>query len=469
MLNEKVLNNKFIKEWLAFSGGSETPFIMNLWTMISGVSACLGRRNKLIIGRQTFYPNMYVLLVGPPAVRKSTSASLIENILKEYTELKFGPTDTAGKKQGVITSFFNHYEKPRLEAMLEEKQKEATGGLDSSIFEGETNEAEKAKAAIQNAFSKAKEKRKEKKPNSELFIIADELINFIGQNQVEMIGMLTEIFNPKSTYEYSLAKETKFIYRPCLNLLGCATPTGLATHLPPSSIGSGFSSRVIMVYEGKAAKKIYPVPPLNKDLEASIGHKLATLSEWEYDFDANDDVVDLIGSIYNTYVPNINDSRFLAYENRRLDHLHKLAMVLAACEERTTVTKLDIIDAHRILEETEKGMKHALGEIGMDKISLAKQRFKELLDNSWPLGVSISAVRGDMLRDMNSNEFNNTMEEFISRGYCIKEIKEHKTAKGSIDVPMLIPAMPIEKKKDRTSKTILDSLMTEKAFSKEKD
>lgn len=466
MINEEHLNNKFIKDWLAFCGGSETPFIMNLWTMLSGVAACLGRRNKLVIGRQTFYPNMYVFLVGPPAVRKSTSADLMKNILIDFTEIKFGPTDTAGKKQGVIASYFNHYEKPLLDKLMEE-EKAKEQKLDSSIFEDIKADVERDKQRmdkINEAFSKARSKKKEKKPPSELFVLADELINFVGQNQVEMIGMLTEIYNPKIKYEYSLAKETKFIYKPCLNLLGAATPAGLATHLPPSSIGSGFSSRVIMVYEGRAGSKVYPVPPLDDDKRKIIGEQIRNLSTWENEFTASDEVVDLISTIYDTYTSNINDTRFLAYEARRLDHLHKLAMILAACEDRTELSKLDVIDAHRILEATEVNMKHALGEIGLDKISLAKQRFKELLDNSWPMGVTLSAVRGDMLRDMNSNEFNNTVEEFISRGYCIRDTKTEKTARGNVRIDMLVPAMPIVKKKITSSKSVLAQLMTEETL-----
>lgn len=441
MLDETQLNNKFVKDWLEYCGGSESPFLFNLWSGLTTVSACLGRRSFVTIGRFKYVPNMYVFLIGPAAVRKSSAGSIGKKLLEKYTDVKFGPTDTGGKKQGLIGSYVRHYATPEEEL------------LGDDIFSEPSTDT--AEVALQNAFdnARAKPKKGEKKPPQELYVFADELTTFIGLNQIEMVGILTEIFYPQDKYEYTLSKSTSFIYKPCLNLLGCTTPTSLATHLPPASIGQGFTSRAIMVYEGKAKAKVYPAPPLDETLEYKLGQRLTELQDWETEFEVSEEAHTLFAQLYHNFKTNINDTRFLHYEQRRQDHLTKLAMILAAAEDRDVITGIDVADAHMILVATEENMPHALGEVGMDRLTIAKQSMKEMIEASWPMGVTLSTLRSNMLRDMQARDFDSTLNEFINKGLCSQINKAMDVNGKSIELSVLIPAMPEAKKPKHAKQT----------------
>jgi Protein of unknown function (DUF3987) len=256
------IHNKFVNEWLEFVSGSESPEIFNLWTGLSAVAACLGRRSSIINGRFRIYPNMYIVLIGPAAVRKSSTAGIVKEIIKTHTSVKFGPDDTAGMRQGLISAFLDAYgtrEKSvkakindELEAVFadinaKEARKDAISELDNDTG---IDAEQKATMAMMLSSSKSikdmpisKYKREANENiDHDLFIFADELSDFIGMNQSEMIGCLTSIYYPKDDYTYKLAQTTTRVNRPGLNILACTTPISLMKHLPESAIGQGFSS-----------------------------------------------------------------------------------------------------------------------------------------------------------------------------------------------------------------------------------
>jgi len=435
MLNSDDIHNKFIKDWLDYCGNSESPLIFNMWSGISTLAACLDRDNSLQVGRFNHFSNMYIFLVGPAAVRKSSAASLGKKLLEKYTNCKFGPTDTAGKKQGLLSSFYNAYGQSA-------KNEELADEISDMITDPEITNNPVADAFAKHRAAKAKAPKSrsydyDNVTSRSLFIFADELATLIGLNQIEMINFLTEIYYCPADYQYTLSKETRDIDYPYLNLLGCITPTSLAAHLPPQSVGQGFTSRAIMVYEGVARPKVFPAPELDKKLEAVVGEALNKAFNFIGEFSMADQTVEIMTKLYFGYTSKINDSRFQHYDQRRQDHLIKLCMVLAAGENRDEVLPRDVADAQVILEATEINMAASLGEIGLDKITIAKQHMREMITSSWPLGVSVSVLRSNMLRDMQVREFEAALNAFCTNGLCKLATKQHEGQKIDIVMPTL--------------------------------
>lgn len=442
MLEPKDIQNKFVKDWLAYCGNSESPTIFNMWAGLSTLAACLDRDNTLRIGRFTYFANMYIFLVGPAAVRKSSSAALGKKLLEKYTTCKFGPTDTAGKKQGLLTSFYSQYQTKsedekltdEFESMMKDEHVEKSPVADNVASAFGASRKAKAGKTKKSHYNKNDE---DPVTSRSLFIFADELATLIGLNQIEMINFLTEIYYCPADYSYALAREKRDIDFPYLNLIGCITPTSLAAHLPPQSVGQGFSSRVIMVYEGVARAKVFPAPELDKDLEIKIGAKLVSAHDFAGNFIIQPQALKMMGEIYHNFKPNINDSRFQHYEQRRLDHLIKLCMVLAAGEDRHEVCLRDVADAQIILEATEVNMAESLGEIGLDKLTIAKQQMREMIMSSWPLGISVSVLKQNMLRDMQPRDFETTLSTFANNGLCKLTQRDHQGSKIDIIIPVL--------------------------------
>lgn len=413
------IKNQYLLDWLQYTGGSETPPLFNLWSGISTAAACLGRRVTHQQGRFSFVPNLYVVLVGPPAVRKSSSASIGAALLKEHTSVKFGPNDTGGKRQGLYSAFMDAYGDNEEEDVAADH---VTKDLDmfkmnAGIAGSELISQSDALAAFFNTPTKFDTKKDDNRPR-DLFVFADEFGTFIGMNQLEMVNFLADIYYPKDKMEYKLSNSTRTIKKPGFNLLACTTPTSLTSHLPPTSIGQGFSSRTIFVYEGKAQPKVFPAPPLDVTLGLKLGELLGRLSEMELELSITEDAERFMYNIYINYEPNVGDSRFNHYEQRRMDHLTKIAMVLACCRNDDTIRLDDALDAHVILQATEVNMKHALGELGISKLSLAKQAMKEMIEASWPHGISRDLLRVNALRDMRAMEFTETLSELEQKGIC---------------------------------------------------
>jgi len=63
----------WIDGFLLYMENTEPPYSYKLWTAISVLASALQRKCFLRWGTITFYPNMYILLVGPPSSRKGTA------------------------------------------------------------------------------------------------------------------------------------------------------------------------------------------------------------------------------------------------------------------------------------------------------------------------------------------------------------------------------------------------------------
>jgi hypothetical protein len=467
--NLSSIKNPFVKKWLNFVDGSESPEIFNLWTGLSAVAACLGRRSSIVTGRIRLYPNMYVILVGPAAVRKSSTASIVKEILKRHTPVKFGPDDTAGMRQGLIAAFLDAYgtREKSVKAKISDDiatifaESVATEKRKTEIDELQLNPDMDAseKAVMEQMLLSSKSildmpKKKYKHEANEnvdhdLFIFSDELSDFIGMNQSEMTGCLTSLYYPKDDYIYKLSQTTTRVNRPGLNILACTTPTSLMKHLPEVAIGQGFSSRTMFVYAGRSRGKVFIPKALDQETSNEFGRLFNTIFTWNVEFTRDANALFAQEKIYLDYKLDIVDTRFANYEQRRDMHLTKLTMVLAAARGSTVISHDDVIDAQLILEETEKEMHLSLGELGINKASLAKQHMREVIEASWPIGVSVNMLRSNAMRDMTTKtQFQEALDDLCQKGVCMCSEAIENGQRYSI----VIPKMPESKGGIKTGK-----------------
>ncbi|KKL25422.1 hypothetical protein LCGC14_2405480, partial [marine sediment metagenome] len=68
----RILSN-WIDSYLEYTEESEPAETYRLWCAIVTISAVLQRKCVFHWGALTFYPNVFVVLVGPPAARKGTA------------------------------------------------------------------------------------------------------------------------------------------------------------------------------------------------------------------------------------------------------------------------------------------------------------------------------------------------------------------------------------------------------------
>lgn len=378
------LHNETIKKYLRLVAETEPPVLHHIWSMVSMMSANLGRRCWFEFGSLPIYPNQYILLVGDPGVRKSTAMSLAKKLIKGNGAIRLAPDDTGGQRQGLIMAMLQQEES--VEDMLE--------GL-TDVDEG----------AISNSL--------DPEDRHCLYCYASEFVSFIGQSSYELVTFLTKVWDGED-HNYTLKNSKAVLEKPLLNLLGGTTPTAIASALPMEVIGQGFLSRVVLVYAESSVKIARP-KALDESGLAELRKIFNFVSlNFRGPFKETKDAAKLLDDCYYNQ-SKIEDTRFVYYQTRRHTHLIKLTMALAALRGSQTIIAEDVEDAQALLSLTEQSMPNALGEFGLSPLGLARQKLLDYINQSSD-PFTANNLWSLMQRDMKVADFTQTLKDFVTEG-----------------------------------------------------
>lgn len=388
------VQNDFLLAHLSYTEKTESPTLMHIWSALAAASACMGRHVHLPFGIGNIYPNLYVLLVGPPGTRKSAAIGYAADIVEAHTNVRFAPDDTNGQRQGLIAAIEGRDTDEDEDDALLDAAMGIVDGLASTNF---TINSEDEHC---------------------MFVCADEFQSFIGQNSMEMTTFMIKMYDGKAKYDYKLKKEKNTLTKPLLTMVGGTTPTSIATIIPAQAVGQGFMSRIVLVH---APEKEHSVP--RPELNLLALDDLISTYQWLQNnchgaMKESDDARKLLDALYNEDV-KITDSRFIYYMERRHTHLMKLCMVLAASRKSMVIEKGDVNQAHKILTETEKTMPDALGQFGLSPLAQAKQKMLEYIQFA-KCPVPSNVLWAVMQRDMKMVDFRNSIADLINANKIVQ-------------------------------------------------
>ena len=344
-----------ITSYLEYTSNTEPPAIFHRWSILTCVAAYLSRDIHIKHGHFTIYPNLYTLLIGSAGSRKSSAINIAKGLLKQSGYSNFSPTKTTKEK------FFID--------MAEHSAGGVEDFLEQSIFgnkEDDTNSV------------------------SEMFIVAGEFNTFFGNNILDFVTDLGELWDYNGRFE-SKVKNSKSvqIMNPTINILGGNTPTGFSAAFPIEILGQGFFSRTLMIYGERTREKItWPEPPDPKHTE----ELLITLSAIKAQaiqsglITISGEAKEILNTIYMRW-NDLDDARFESYSNRRFTHLLKLCMIITAIRLSSIISVEDVIYANTILSYAEHFMPKALGEFGKAKHADVAHKILQVLESTNdPLG-----------------------------------------------------------------------------------
>ena len=322
-----------LEKYFEFTEISEACTLYHRWCMLTCVGAMLGRRYYLPFGHKHIFGNLYTFLLGEAGARKSSAITLSKKILSQTGYCHFAPTRTTRERY-----------------LLDLDGRELEEGSQIDFSEVDPNEPR------------------------ESFIVADEMMEFIGIKNINFVGTLGAMWDyfDDHPYEDKVKNSQSVLIRdPTISIIGGFTPVNFATCFPPEILGQGFFSRVIMVHGERTGKRFaIPKAPDAAKMEAV----LAELSEIKHQAFGRCDVdpatETLLEDIYNqedAYA--LDDSRFDSYTNRRYTHLLKLALLTTAMSKSKVMTPEHVIHANTVLAYTELFMPQALGEFGKNRNS----------------------------------------------------------------------------------------------------
>ncbi len=323
-----------IPDWLDgfmhMDRNSEAPNIFRYWTGISCIAAALQRKCFVKLGMLTWYPNFYILLVGPSGVRKGTAMDPGRKMLGEIG-IKLAAQATSLQK-------------------LINKMRTITY----------TEITEDGKMYF----------------HSSLTVFSKEFTVFLGYQNKELMSNLCDWYDCEDEWTYETLKrgEDKIV-GVWVNIIGATTPKLIHTSMPLDAIGGGLTSRMIMVFESEKGK-FSPAPFLSKDdlqLAEELKIDLEKISMMRGQFRFTEDFLNnwiewRVKSEKNP--PRLKDDRFSGYIQRRPMHIMKMCMVMSASRSSIMVmTADDLARAITSLEEVEQSMSKVFSGVGKSSIA----------------------------------------------------------------------------------------------------
>ena len=288
--------------------------IFREWAAIALIAGALERRVWTDVGAGHCYPNLFVMLVGPPGSGK--------NIIEDVKTL-WSATILAGSDHPAFHVAKDSYSKASLMddlAAAEQERILPTG----------------AKFTYHS-----------------LLAAAEEFPTFFPKFDMEFIANLAELWNCKGAYrERRRASEVKRleITLPCLNLLMGYQPGSMAYTLPQQAWDQGWARRTIMIWNHRVEKKpMFARQSRKHALEMAQLQRLSQLASlygpayWEPDATAHVERWLDAGA-----PPQPTHSRLDGYNQTRGQFCVKLSMVAAASEASLARNSLHITLAHVI-------------------------------------------------------------------------------------------------------------------------
>ena len=264
-MSDFTFKNEFLNVYLAYVEETESPRIAHIWSALTSVAACLGRRVQLPCDIGDTYANMYTVLVGPPSIKKSTAMKIAAKLVKQSTDVRFAPDDTGGQRQGLAAAMQGTEIKEEMDFAQSFDSVASSAGL-MQLGDGvQTNDG------LEKLLNMAVDIR----DRHTMFATASELNSFIGHNNFDMLTFLIKVWDGDD-FEYRLKTSEMILKEPLLTLIGCTTPTNIAEAMPQAAMGQGFMSRVILVHADKRYKRVRK-PKLNMELEPVLKRTFSTI------------------------------------------------------------------------------------------------------------------------------------------------------------------------------------------------
>lgn len=383
-MNSRLVGN-WIESYLDYTRKSEPPILYKTWTAISVIAACMRRKCKLKWGTIDIYPNLYIVLVGPPGrCRKGTAMSVGESFLRELG-IKLSSSS--------ITR----------EALIHQLKTSSDTHIDAN-----------GKMYL----------------HSSLTIFSKELTVFLGYNNQQLMADLTDWFDCGDVWEYRTKNMgTDDITGVWVNLIGATTPDLLNSTLPKDAIGGGLTSRMIFVYEqDKDHTEVAPF--LNKKeikLAEDLLVDLEKIAMLQGDFTASEEYIERFSSWYakaDSTPPPFDDYRFAPYFERKPTHLWKLSMILNAA--RTSSMHLEAEDfeaALHLLERTEVLMRYTFSGYGKNRDADTLTRILAIIGNKKK--ISISELQRITYLDADSKTLDNIITTITNMEYVTMSFEGH--------------------------------------------
>jgi hypothetical protein len=329
----------FLQNYRLYSSGSEAHPTYHTFSALVALSSIISRRIWIDMGHFKVYPNLYVILVGPPGNRKTSAMTFAKKLLRELN-LPFS-AECVTKEKLVV----------------------------------DISEQEKTMADLPDVF-------KDQKVYTPMTVMVTELSELLGAGGVGMINFLTTIYDQDFYELRTKNKGSVNIAGPYLTLLACTTPDWITQYLRSDVISGGFSRRAIFVLEtGKAGRIAFPTvtPEMSQGWSALVDYsrKLLQLKGpvvW------HPDARRYFEQWYNGLVMP-SDPMVIGYYETKHMQLLKIAMLLLVSDSTELVLQVRHLEfGLELLRLAEENLTKVFSGIGRNELNATAAKVIEVLN-----------------------------------------------------------------------------------------
>lgn len=365
---------------------SEPPPNYHVWSAIGAISALLGKKCVIPYGTFNVYPQLYIILVGKPGLKKSSAMNVAKRLVRSIEGVK--TASDCGSREGLMDEMAKH----------------------------------KVEAGAATYWQSA--------------IFVDEVADLLGGEHLDksMIQFLTTIWDVSIYREATRKSGQVCIHNPYLTLLGCCPVEWMQMKLKHEIFTGGLSRRTIFVLETKLAKlnSRPPVPDIETwaklIFEAKRIHEIAgvftlTKAAWK----VFDDFYYDTNSHLDSYPQNLQ-----IYLSSKHMLVLKIAMGLsAAVDSRRIVTDKMIELALLFLSQSERNLPGLFAGIGRNEL---KGFSIQILDKIKAAGKS-GLTKADILKDFYNDLQKAELDEIVAVLDETKQVFIDLTVNGAQGAP----------------------------------
>jgi hypothetical protein len=378
----------FLKDYEIYTSGNEAPSIFHTWSGFSVLSTCASRKVWLDQGPFIVRPNMYIILVGAPASKKSTAMSLARGLVQEVNYFPIAP---ASITKEALTKLMAEDGSPC------KKVADLPDGSPMTY--------------------------------THLSIFANELVVLInsGGNALGMIDFLTEIWDQDMLEIKTKNKGSDIAKNPFVTVLGCMTPDRMANLLYEKIISGGFNRRAIFVKAVRAPKAIpFPeITPEQREAQARCLQRCKEILKLCGPFAWTDSGKKAYQEFYDANFARIDesssDAAFQGYLNSKGEYVIKLSMLIGLSERNDLVVEdWQVKAACMFLAQIEDGYREIFSSSGRNEFAPLLSSIEQLLKSIPDGAVPTSALYRKYRNEANENELNQILAQLVKEGSIIQ-------------------------------------------------
>ena len=341
------------------------------------LAACADRKIWYDNGDDPLYPNLYLVLVGPPGTAKSTTIKRGRKILDRITEIYVAPDEITREQLFVRMETTAHrvYTDPKTKVPVD---------------------------------------------YTSCNVLSTEWDTFVGEQDINYIKQLCKFYDCEDKFDYETKNnECNYLPNVYFNMIGDIQPEVLPNALPANVIGTGFTSRVIFVVEHEKRHN-NPRPKFDQNIKndlVQIAHEIYEhIGELKFS-----DVADkryqewYMEDKYSSAL--YGDTRFAAYVERKPQHVIKVAMLMSLSRSHGKSSVIELVDFERAkewLDRVEIKMGDAFMGFGQNIYAKITFQISEYIRKEEQ--VLSSKVLSKFWRDVNWPELKKILETLEMQG-----------------------------------------------------